>query len=156
MLNTRKGTLLVVVITLAVAIQTVIIVRDFLLPLQPRLQGVKRLSSWERSSRLSFGDRFTEYLTFLTIIIPEDATVVIPPVSIDSTYGNQGIMQFFLFPRNLTNCPVGMDPQKCVNMYTGEDSYILAIPGFPPDAALIPDKRFVSHDEHWGVYAPIP
>ena len=144
----------IILITLAVAIQIGLVITTFVLPLRNRIQGVRKLPMLERSITLSFGDNFAEYIGFLADVIPEEATVVLPPVEIDSTLGNVGLMQYFLYPRRITNCPGEMDFADCVIMYSGERTYILAIADFPPEGAAETNKPYIQFDDRRGVYEP--
>ena len=143
-----------ILITLAVAIQIGLVITTFVLPLRNRIQGVRKLPMLERSITLSFGDNFAEYIGFLADVIPEEATVVLPPVEIDSTLGNVGLMQYFLYPRRITNCPGEMGFADCAVMYSGEHTYILAIADFPPEGAAETNKPYIQFDDRRGVYEP--
>lgn len=143
-------------ITLAAAIQIGSVITTFILPHRNRIQGVRQLSSLERSITLSFGDDFAAYIGFLADVIPEEATVVLPPIAIDSTLGNVGLMQYFLYPRRITNCPGGMGFADCAILYSGERTYILAITAFPPEGAAETNKPYVQFDDRRGLYAPSP
>lgn len=143
-------------ITLAIAIQIGLVITTFVFPLRNRIQGVKQLPSLERSVTLSFGDDFAVYIGFLADVIPEEATVVLPPIALDSTLGNVGLMQYFLYPRRIANCPGGMDFADCAVMYSGERTYILAIADFPPKGAAEINKPYIQFDDRRGLYAPSP
>ena len=143
-----------ILITLSVAIQIGLVITTFILPLRNRIQGVKQLPRLERSITLSFGDDFAAYMGFLADVIPVEATVVLPPVEIDSTLGNVGLMQYFLYPRRITNCPGEMDFADCAVMYSGERTYILTIADFPPEGAAEMSKTFIQFDDRRGVYEP--
>ena len=145
-----------ILITLAVAIQIGLVITTFILPLRDRIQGVRKLPSLERSITLSFGDDFAAYMKFLADVIPEEATVALPPVEIDSTLGNVGLMQYFLYPRRITNCPGEMDFADCAAMYSGERTYILAITDFPPEGAAEKTKPYIQFEDRRGVYEPSP
>jgi len=146
----------IILISLAVAIQIGIVITTFILPLRNRIQGVKQLPSLEGSTTLSFGDDFAAYMGFLAEVIPEEATVVLPPVEVDSTLGNVGLMQYFLYPRRITNCPGEMSFADCAIMYSGEHTYILGVADFSPDGSSETSKTFIQFDDRWGVYEPNP
>ena len=132
-----------------------LLLRNQIMPLQQRLTTVRKVSWWERSSRLSFGDRFTEYLQFVLGATPNDSLIVIPPVEVDSTYGNQGIMQFFLFPRDVSNCPSVEVTDECLQIYRGEGTYILSLKGFPNPDRVEGNRLFLSFEDDLGIYLPI-
>ena len=70
----------IVLISLSVAIQIGLVITTFILPLRNRIQGVRQLPGLGRSITLSFGDDFAAYMGFLADVIPEEATVVLPPM----------------------------------------------------------------------------
>jgi len=146
----------IILISLAVVIQIGLVITTFVLPLRSRIQGVRQLPSLERSLTLSFGDDFAAYMGFLADVIPEEATVVLPPVEIDSTLGNVGLMQYFLYPRRITNCPGEMDFTDCAILYSGERTYLLAIADFPPEGTSETSRTFLQFDDRRGVYEPSP
>jgi hypothetical protein len=152
----KKDHISFVLITIAVAIQIGLVITTFILPLRDRIQGVRQLPRLERSITLSFGDDFAAYMGFLADVIPEEATVVLPPIAIDSTLGNVGLMQYFLYPRRITNCPGEMGFAGCAVMYSGERTYLLAIADFPPEGAAETDKPYIQFDDRRGVYEPSP
>ncbi len=138
----------------AVAVQVVLLADGVLLPLARGSWEVRGLAARERSSRLAFGDSFSGYIEFLNEIIPEDALVVLPPSEIDSTFGHSGLMQYFLFPRRLTNCPAIDAWPECSVNYQGERTYLLSINGFPPPGIGLELKTFVAFDDRWGLFVP--
>ena len=146
----------IILISLSVAIQIGLVITTFILPLRNRIQGVRQLPRWERSITLSFGDDFAAYMGFLADVIPEEATVVLPPVEIDSTLGNVGLMQYFLYPRRITNCPRDMTFDDCATLYSGERTYILVVEGFSSADGAAPRKTYVQFDDRRGVYEPGP
>lgn len=139
---------------LVIAIQSVLLGIKVIEPLYSDIATVKDSSSWTRSAQLSFGDRFTSYMDFLRTNIPKDARVVIPPLSIDSTYGNQGIVQFFLFPRSIVNCPDVALEAECLSTFDGASTYFLYIDGFPSQGVVGETLNFLQYDHGLGLYSP--
>lgn len=125
------------------------------LPLNQKLKTLEGQSALERSALLSFGDRFTGYLQFVIDEIPEDARVVLPPVSVDATYGNIGIMQYFLFPRDVVNCPSVKDTDECLELFRGGATYFLFVKGFPAKEIVAELRPFVEFDLDLGVFLPV-
>jgi hypothetical protein len=140
----------------AVLVQTVVLFESVLLPTLDRIRRVYRLPARERSARLAFGDEFAEYIRFLEEVVPSDATVIVPPVAVDEVLGNEGIVQYYLFPRRVSNCPRTQPVEPCVAGLTGPDSYILAVGGFPPPEVVEQAKTLVRFDDDRGVYVPRP
>jgi len=123
-------------------------------PMVARVWPIRNEPALDRSARLSYGPVFAEYVLFLRTMIPEDGTVVIPPPSVDVVLGHMGFMQYFLFPRRLTNCPEGEAWEDCRIHYGGRLTYLLSVAGFPPRDELGLDKIYIPFDERWGIYAP--
>ena len=146
----------IILISLVAVLQIGLVITTLILPLRNRIQGVKKLTALEKSITLSFGDDFAAYMGFLADVIPEEATVVLPPVEVDSTLGNVGLMQYFLFPRRITNCPGGMNFNDCVILYSGERTYLLAIADFPAEDVAVGSKEFIQFNGRRGVFAPRP
>jgi hypothetical protein len=145
-----------ILIAFAAAMQIGLVIMTFILPLRNRIRGVQRLPALERSITLSFGDNFAAYMGFLMDVIPEEATVVLPPVEIDSTLGNVGLMQFFLYPRRIVNCPGEMRFDDCAILYSGEGTYLLSIADFGADGVEDGNKVFIQFNDRRGVFAPRP
>lgn len=114
-------------------------------------QGVPAV---ERSVRIAFGDDFEALVTFLRTRIPEDGRLVIPPMDLDATLGNVGLVQYFLFPREIVNCPSGDDLPACVRSLTGAQTCILRIGDFPPQEDVPSTKMYIPFDEERGLYCP--
>ncbi len=140
----------------AVLVQTVVLLESVLLPALNRIRRVYSLPARERSARLAFGDGFADYIRFLEEVVPTDATVIVPPVTVDEVLGNEGIVQYYLFPRRVSNCPRSQPIERCIAGPMGPDSYILAVGGFPPPEVAEQAKAFVRFDDERGVYVPRP
>jgi len=145
-----------VLLVAAVLVQTKVLLANVLLPAFDRLRGVSSLPARERSARLAFGDGFAEYIRFLQEVVPSDATVIVPPVTVDEVLGNEGIVQYYLFPRRISNCPGSLPIGPCIARLTGPDSYILAVGEFPPPDVAEHAKTLVRFDDDRGVYVPRP
>lgn len=159
--NSKKSLLprervVILVLGLAVLAQLVLLLRVGILPLREQVRSVRDLPALERSAILSFGDSFSAYVQFLTEAIPEDATVVVPPDEVDSVLGHEGLMQYFLFPRRITNCPRSESPEVCIERMKEESAYFLAVGEYPPRFPLESWSSMRSFDERRGVFAPNP
>jgi len=152
--SARKRQLVVKILILAVFIQSITIFTSMILPLAKRIITVRALPARERSAVLSFGKDFSAFINFLNDVIPENATVVIPPFSEEPVLGHEGIIQFFLLPRRITNCPRGMSIEQCTQMYSGENTYIIAANGFPDRESAEEIKTLLSFDDQRGIYIP--
>lgn len=139
-----------------IVVQTGLLLWYVILPLREQVRSVRDLSALERSAILSFGDSFAAYVQFLTDVIPEDATVVVPPDEVDSALGHEGLMQYFLFPRRITNCPRSESPEACIERMMEESAYFLAVGDYPPGSTIERSTTLKSFDERRGVFVPNP
>jgi len=114
------------------------------------------LSAQERSARLAFGDRFLQYVRFVQQEVPLTATVILPSEADDYILGQVGIMQYFLIPRRVADCPTGIAPAICVAGLGGSDTYILAVESFPPPATALIRRDYLAFDDAWGLFVPRP
>jgi len=149
-----RAHVLVLLLTVVTGLQVAVAVKDSLLPLAARVAQVRSMPSLERSARLAFGDAFWQYVDFIRHTVPGEATVIIPPESVDVALGNEGIVQYYLFPRTVANCPWAEPLEPCILRLTGPDSYILAIGDFPPPSAAGQVKDFLPFDDARGIYVP--
>ncbi len=141
-------------ITIAVVIQIGLVITTFILPLRSRILGVRDLSMIERSAVLAFGDDFAAYLDFVTRNVPLESTVVLPPRTVDYRWGDVSLMQFYLAPRRLSNCPAEDEAVDCVRSRIGPKTYLIAIDGFPPSEVVGELESFVPFDESRGLFIP--
>jgi hypothetical protein len=125
-----------------------------LLPLWRDIRSVAGLSQEQRSARLSFGDQFSAYVLFINDVVPEDGRVVLPPVSVDPTFGNMGIMQFFLFPRSIVNCPSVEAAQECLDLFQGSETYFLSVKSFPGQSQVGGTRRHLPFGSDLGLLLP--
>lgn len=108
----------------------------------------------ERSVRLGFGADVSEYVDFLRGVVPEDALVVIPPASQDPVLAHMGLMQYFLFPRRLTNCPSLEEWGRCRDLYERGRAYFVSLDGFPPEDGANETMVYIAFDAGRGVFSP--
>jgi len=134
--------------------QSVILFRSTIAPLYADARDVRGLPALQRGAILSFGDTFAAYTGFLRAHIPEAGRVVIPPFDLDPVYGNLGLMQFFLFPREVVNCPSGPDLPSCTSSMTSPRTYLLRVGAFPDPASLSRGRHLLEFSDHLGTYAP--
>lgn len=119
-----------------------------------RVWGLRGEPSLERSARVAFGDEFAEFISFVRRTVPESAKLVVPSKAVEPVFGDIGLLQYFLRPRKIIDCPMGADTGPCIRSMTGETTYLLAVPGFPPPADAALYREFVAFDAERGVYVP--
>lgn len=142
------------VIGVGILIQTGIIIQHQVLPWERRMRGVREMPAWERGARLSFGDEFADYIGFLRDNIPEESKVIVPPLEVDPSLSNEGLMQYFLFPRTVINCPRIEDAEACLDLFSGERTYFLYVAGFPPQDKAKRTRDLWLFREYLGVFTP--
>jgi hypothetical protein len=120
-----------------------------------KLQQYKDRSALIKSAAFSWDPIFAEYSQFLKDRIPTDARVILPPRNVGIPTDHVGYMQYILFPREIHNCGPH-EVVACIKRVQGGDSYILAVPGFPPKELMETQNEFIQFSDEWGVYVPIP
>jgi hypothetical protein len=144
------------IFTVAVLYQLLQITRIEILPVSKLLLEKSWANAAERSALNFAGREFSEFIGFVNQNVPPDGTVFIPQFEQNEIFGHEGIMEFFLFPRRIENCSPNISEEECILNLHGPNKYILAVEGFPPRSAAVKVKQWVSFNEEWGVYIPIP
>ena len=150
-----KGRWFVTILLIALGIQLYLLSSSVVAPLWRDIRSVANLPPFERSARLSFGDQFSEYIQFIVKVVPESGRVVLPPISVDDTYGNLGIMQFFLFPRSIVNCPSIDATDDCLELFQGDDTYFLSVGTFPQKSKVDETRKYVPFEAELGLFLPL-
>jgi hypothetical protein len=146
--------LTVVMLILALIIQSYAVLEGHVLPIVRRIWEVRHEDALRRSALLAFGDDFANYVAWLRDSIPPNARVAIPKEEQGGLFGNLGLMQYFLFPREIVDCPVE-EVEACVTRMTSPRSFILAPNDvFPPRSVLGVQRQFYSYDDIRGVFGP--
>ena len=141
---------------LAAAIQLLVLLQSNLIPLASRVWNNRSGSARQRSAALAFGSDFAGFMQFIAENVPPDAKLVLVRPDQDETFGNTGLMQYFLIPRKLINCPSSEPAEQvaCLTRLTGSDTYVLKVESFPPVQAVEGAKRLLPYNDAWGVYVP--
>ncbi len=150
-----KGRWFAICLLIALGIQLYLLSSSVLEPLWRDIRSAADLTPFERSARLSFGDQFYGYVQFIREEVPEHGRIVLPPLTVDPTFGNMGIMQFFLFPRSVVNCPSVEAMEECLEMFRGQDTYFLSVGEFPEADAIGDTRRLLPFDAGQGLFLPI-
>jgi hypothetical protein len=138
------------------AAQTILLLRFSVIPLAERAWQVRSSPALERSAEIAFGSDFAEFMDFIRETVPADAKLVVPSKSLDPVYGDIGLMQYFLRPRRVIDCPAGEDMLPCLQALTGASTFILAVPDFPPRSEASEGRVYVEHAGRFGAYSPRP
>lgn len=153
---TRRHRILTVLLVVVVCSQLGILLTTQVIPLARAIYRVRTLSALDRSAVLAFGEDFASYMSFLRTSIPVEGRAVLPPVDSNPVLGHVGMMQYFLFPRDIVNCPGGPDLAQCVRSMDGASTYILRVNTFPNPADVPANKSLLPFDARQGVYALAP
>ncbi len=106
-------------------VQSVVLVRGGNWGWRSLFKDWRRPLVW-RSARFYRGETFAEQVTLLRQAIPPEALVVLPPVSDAPALGQTREMEWFLFPRQVTNC---LD-QACLEKWAaGKSAFVVWVPG---------------------------
>lgn len=144
----------VLVTTLTLAFQIVTLARSYILPTLRQIWELRDSPPWYRASVFEGGEDFAGYVSFLRTQIPEDSRVVLPPMLSHYRLDHVGLMQYFLFPREIHNC--GRDEvAACTLRASGEKTYILALPDFPAHDLAERTKRLILYGDGLGVFVPV-
>jgi hypothetical protein len=143
-----------ILLLLLVLIQAGVFIRATIVPTATELQEWRGQPAVVRSAGIAFGDRFAGYVEMLRERIPDQAVVLIPRLNTHEVIGHEGLMQYYLYPRTISNCPRYQPVDVCIQLQQGARTYILHIETFPPSGLVDRSMRYEAFDEAWGVYIP--
>lgn len=107
----------------------------------------------DRSAALFLGSVGADYVQFLRETVPEDATVVLAP---GYPTGHEGIMEYFLIPREVHDCNAPFE--QCARVNAGPRTFVLATRGYALADSQVLGYQWVefpqSNWEFQGYYAP--
>ena len=141
---------------LAFVSQFAVLAQSIIGPAAMEILDVRNDKAPERSAVIGFGDGFARYIAFIIERTDEDGFVLLPYRETHEVLGNEGIMQYYLIPRRITNCPLDQQFEECFLTQGGSRTSILSVNGFPPVAIDDGKYLFVPFNEDWGIYVPIP
>jgi hypothetical protein len=152
----QREHVVLIVLGLFVLAQLTILLWVGIIPAREKIRSVWDLPAQERSATLGFGDDFRAYVKFLNDQIPVDANVIVPPMSVDNVFGNAAMMQYFLFPKRIVNCPGEISLEECVERLHGDGVYILATGAYHLVDPLEIEGTFISFSAQSGLILPQP
>jgi hypothetical protein len=118
-----------------------------------RLWGMRGMPPIQRAALQVWDASFAGYVMFLRRETPAHAKIIIPPHTGPLPANNVGLMQYFLFPREIHNCGPAEIP-ACVERAKGPDTYLLRVDDFPPHGLAIKGRVRLDFNEQYGLYAP--
>ena len=155
-LRRAKSNLSFLILTLAAIAQLLFILINPITELSQDIWGERFASAPWRSASILFGNDYAEYIEFVKSNVPEEGLVIIPKQDQVWNFGNVGLMQYFLYPRPIADCPM-QSLEECILDLKGPNSYILAPDStFPPREVADQVKRFIPFEGDRGLYVPLP
>jgi hypothetical protein len=145
---------LVAILAGAAAAQVWLVIDRQVLPGVSRSMRLRELPAWQRSAVGLNGEEFAAYIGFLRRQVPEDSKVIIPPRIPVAATSHVGLMQYYLFPRQIHNCGVN-EVEACIERATGASTYLMAVKDFPPQDLASRNRKYVPFNEDRGVYFPV-
>lgn len=142
-------------VLLAFIIQFAVLAQNIIGPAAIEILDVRNDQAPERSAVIGFGDEFAGYIAFILEKTNEDGFVLIPYRETHEVLGNEGIMQYYLIPRRITNCPLDQPFEECLLTQGGSRTSILSLNEFPPVAIDDGKYLFVPFNEDWGIFIPL-
>lgn len=143
-------------LVLAAVAQMGFVAREYLLPWGWRVKQVADEPRLLRSADLSVGVPGARVVEFVNEVVPEEATILLPPSGQPERFAVARSMQYFFFPRQVIGCGSAERP-GCVEALADPEIYVLATEGFP-DRGLVQDRQFTASPggTAWftGVYGP--
>lgn len=143
-------------ILLAFIIQFSVLAQSIIRPAAIEILDVRNDQAPKRSAVIAFGDGIAGYIAFIIERTDEDGFVLLPYRETHEVLSNIGIMQYYLIPRRITNCPYDQPFEDCLLIQGGSRTSILSLNGFPSVAIDDGKYQFVPFNEAWGIYVPIP
>lgn len=139
---------------LAASVQTFFLLSNFIPKLIVHIWPQRRAPAAWRTTALLFSEDYANYIEFVKDVVPADAMVLIPKEAHVWNFGNLGLMQYFLYPRSIIDCPVeGFN--DCILSSIGPSTFILAPNSdFPPQNLLEEHMQFIPYDGSQGIYIP--
>ena len=143
----------VLVVAVAVVYQAGALWRGWAGQAISEVREVLDLPAWKRAALFLGGPGFAGYIEFIRNNTSPQARIVLPPRSPPRAESNVGLMQFYLFPRDIQNCGVS-EVEACVRRITGSNSYILALSDFPPRELALQTRKYIPFDDDRGLFGP--
>ena len=146
-----------VILGLAIAVQLIFLFDKFLLPWGWRVKQVWDEPRLVRSADMSLGVQARRTISLIVDVVPNDATILLPPIGEPERFALSRSMQYFFFPRTPIQC-TSIETDTCQQALGDSEMYILATEDFPP-AEFIAGREFFESPqiEGWwfkGIYGP--
>jgi hypothetical protein len=146
----------ILILSVTVVIHTMILLTSIYPDLVQRIWQARTGSAEWRSAAVHFGENYANYIEFVKTHTPIDSLVIIPKEEQVWNFGNVGLMQYYLYPRRIADCPIEL-LDDCILKLRGKDVYILAPTlSFPPRAIADQVKHYLPFNQDSGLYVPLP
>lgn len=149
------GKLSGLILLVAVVVQLAVVFKFIVLPDLEQLWVMRERSPYDRSVVFLLDEQSLNYLEFANSELPEDAVLVIPKRTVEPIFGHVGMMQFYLFPRTIVDCPLEA-AHECLG--AGRPNTFILAPSidFPPRELIPKGMQFIEQDGDRGLFAPAP
>jgi hypothetical protein len=114
----------------------------------------RSLDALSRGADAAYGQGYMEYVRFLRGVIPADALVVNTRTTGLAQYDSLSFVQYFLFPRQVVNCPGG-EVRDCLQTMATQRVYFLAGDELTVPADLLTDYEVIAFDQERLLIRPI-
>jgi hypothetical protein len=145
------------ILGIAIAVQLFFLFDKFLLPWGWRVKQVWDEPRLVRSADMSLGAQARMTISLIDDVIPENATILLPPIGEPGRFSLTRSMQYFFFPRTPIQCN-SLETEACQQALGNAEIFILATEDFPPSELTLGREFYESpHIEGWwfkGIYGP--
>ena len=146
-----------VILGFTIAVQLIFLFDKFILPWGWRVKQVWDEPRLVRSADMSLGAQARKTISLIVDVVPEDATILLPPIGEPGRFSLTRSMQYFFFPRTPIQCD-SLETQACQQALGSTEIYILATEDFPPSELTSGREFFEAPQiEGWwfkGIYGP--
>ena len=101
-----------------------------------------------RSADMSLGAQARRTISLIVDVVPDDATILLPPIGEPRRYSLTRSMQYFFFPRTPIQCN-SLETEACQRALGNTEVFILVTEDFPLPIATSPLSRRVYWNLDW-------
>ncbi len=146
--------LVILVLAASVLILAMFVLADAAKDLRQVWKVLPYPGDW-RGARFAADEEFADYLAFFRAMLPENATLGLPPTEGASrALSNTPLMQFFLAPRQVVNCTRQNPGCPAALIEQGAFLVVLGNGTFPPQEFLNSPGRIRMFNQKWGILLP--
>jgi hypothetical protein len=146
-----------VVLVITILIQSYFLLNTYAYKWGRLAVALREYSSFQRSGILFSSKRFSDFMGLVRDVVPENGTVVYLGGFMGGPTGHKGVMQYYLFPRNLVSCRHAQDLEDCI-LHTFPKAYVLAVGEVPSHETVSRHRRLIPFEPdrfYRGIYTPV-